>query len=67
MQKRHLAQAEQHLIQGAKHIAAQEQLVTDMSRLGYDTTEARKLLNNFYASQVLHTRHRDHIRKELEE
>jgi len=67
MQRRHLAQGEQHVAQGMKHIAIQERIVADMSRLGYDTTEAWKLLNNFYAAQTLHTQHRDCILKELEE
>jgi type II secretory pathway predicted ATPase ExeA len=67
MQRRHLAQAERHIAQGAKHIAKQELMVADLGRLGYDTTEARKLLDNFYASQVLHMQHRDRILEELGE
>lgn len=60
-----LEEAERHVAQGLRHIAAQEQIVANFSRLGYDTTEARRLLDNFYASQVQHTHHRDRILQQL--
>lgn len=60
-----LEEAERHVAQCLRHIAAQEQIVTNFSRLGYDTTEARRLLANFYASQVQHTHHRDRILQQL--
>jgi hypothetical protein len=62
-----LAQTERHVAHGARHIADQEQIATDLARLGHDTTEARKLLDNFYTTQVQHIQHRNRIRKELEE
>ena len=65
MQIRHLEQAERHVVQGARHIAEQEERVADLARQGHDAMEARKLLNNFYSSQVLHVEHRDRILKEL--
>jgi hypothetical protein len=67
MQFRHLEQAERHIAQGERHIAEQEERVADLARLGADTAEARKLLDNFYASQAQHIQHRDRILKELEE
>ncbi|MGX9427994.1 hypothetical protein [Bradyrhizobium sp. LeoA1S1] len=67
MHKRLLEQAERHVAQGQRHIAEQEERVAELARLGADTTEARKLLDNFYASQAQHIRHRDRILKELEE
>jgi hypothetical protein len=67
MELRHLEQAERHVVEGARRIAEQEERVDDLARNGHDTTEARKLLNNFYASQAQHIQHRDLIRKMLEE
>ena len=66
MQLRHLEQAERHVSQGARHIAEQEDRITHLVRLGQDTAEARKLLDNLYSSHVLHIQHRDRILKELE-
>jgi hypothetical protein len=65
MELRHLEQAERHIAQGIRHIAEQEERIADLVRLGADTTVARKLLENFYASQVQHIQHRDRIRQEL--
>jgi ferritin len=64
---RHLKEAERHVAEGEKHIALQEQIVADLARVGHDTVEARKLLDNFYASQVQHIQHRDRILRELEQ
>jgi predicted XRE-type DNA-binding protein len=65
MRIQHLEQAERHIAQVARHIAIQELIVSDMARLGHDTTEARKLLENFYAFQAQHIQHRDRLRLEL--
>jgi hypothetical protein len=65
MQLRHLEEAERHVAQGERHIAEQEERIADLARHGHDTTEARRLLNNFYASQVQHNR--DRIRKDLKQ
>ena len=64
---RHLEQAERHVALGKRHIADQEQRVADLARSGHDTTEARKLLDNFYATQVQHIQHRDRILMELKQ
>jgi hypothetical protein len=40
-------------------------MVADLARLGLNTIEARKLLDNFYTTQVLHAQHRERILKEL--
>lgn len=66
MQFRHLEEAERHVAQGRRHIAEQEERITDLAREGHDTTGARKLLDNFYVTQMMHIQHRDRIRKELE-
>ena len=65
MLRRHLEQAQRHVAQGERHIAEQELRINDLARLGQDTTEAHKLLDNFYASQVQHIQHRDRILREL--
>ena len=65
MLQRHLEEAERHVAQGQRHIAEQELRISDLARLGQDTTEARKLLETFYASQVQHVQHRDRLRREL--
>jgi ferritin len=67
MELRHLEQAERHIAEGEQHIAEQEDRIADLARMGADTTEARKLLDNFYASQAQHIQHRDRILKELEQ
>lgn len=67
MELRHLEQAERHIAEGYRHIFEQEDRVADLAGKGHDTTEARKLLDNFYASQALHIAHRDMIRRELGE
>lgn len=64
---RNLTEAEQHIAQGERHIAEQEDLINRLVQKGHETTEAWKLLENFYATQVLHVQHRDRIRKQLEQ
>ncbi|WP_265441189.1 hypothetical protein [Bradyrhizobium sp. SEMIA] len=66
MQQRHLEQAERHIAQGKRHIDEQEERIAALARIGADTTEARKLLNNFYATQAQHIEHRARILRELE-
>jgi hypothetical protein len=62
-----LQQAERHVAQGERHIAGQEERIAQLARRGADTTEAQRLLNNFFALQIQHIQHRDRIRKELVE
>jgi hypothetical protein len=66
LQKR-LEEAERHVAQGRRHIAEQEERVAGLARLGADMTEARKLLDNFYASQAQHIQHRDRILADLKD
>ncbi|RXH40855.1 hypothetical protein XH94_10930 [Bradyrhizobium zhanjiangense] len=67
MHVQHLEEAERHIAQGEGHIVEQEDRIANLARDGHDTTEARKLLDNFYATQMLHIQHRDRIREELEQ
>jgi hypothetical protein len=57
MQLRHLEQAERHIAQGERQIAEQEARIADLARRGSDTTDAQRLLNNFFATQMLHIAH----------
>jgi len=66
MQLRHLEKAERHIAEGMRHIAEQELRIEELARHGADLTEARKLLDNFYAMQTQHIAHRDRIRNALE-
>lgn len=66
MQLRHLEEAERHIAEGERHIAEQEERIEDLARFGHDLAQAKILLENFYASQVLHIQHRDRILRELE-
>jgi hypothetical protein len=67
MELRHLEQAERHIAQGERHIAEQEERIAKLASLGVDTTEAQKLLNNFFANQIEHIRHRNRIHEQLEQ
>ena len=67
MELRHLEEARRHIAQGERHIAEQEIRITDLARQGHDTTQARRLLDNFYALQVLHIQHRERIVRELQQ
>jgi hypothetical protein len=64
---RYLEQAERHVAQAERHIADQEERVLHLARAGHSVASARKLLDNFYASQALLIQHRDQIRAELEQ
>ena len=65
MQLRHSEEAERHVARGKRHIAEQEQRIAELDRDGHDTTQARRLLQNFRDLQVQHVEHRDHILREL--
>ncbi|TGN86843.1 hypothetical protein EOW77_0016285 [Bradyrhizobium yuanmingense] len=51
--------------EATRHIAEQEQRVANSVRNGYDTTQAQKLLDNFYESHTHHIADRDRILGEL--
>lgn len=62
---KHLAMTEQHIAEGRKTIARQEQLVADLDRDGHDTTMALALLRQFQVTMAAHIDHRDRLRAEL--
>ena len=62
---RHLADAEEHVAQGVRHIVEQEARIKELNRDGHDTTEARRLLTLFVETQVQHVEHRDRLLGDL--
>ncbi len=62
----YLEQAERHIALAKRQIAAQEQMIANLDRLGRDTTEARRLLDTFHMAQAQYVHHRDRVLKELE-
>ena len=61
----HLAQAEEHVALGNRHIVRQRELIAELARDGHDTAEAKTLLASFEEMQTLHLQHRDRLRHEL--
>jgi hypothetical protein len=61
----HLAQAERHVVEGARHIERQHEIIQELERDGHDTTAARELLAALERTQVLHLEGRDRLRSEL--
>jgi arginine repressor len=64
--QRHLAQAEDHIILGERHIVRQRELVAELEQKGHDTTEAKRLLAEFEELQVMHLADCDRLRRELD-
>ena len=63
--QRWLAQAEDFVRQGEKHLSRQRNLVERMERSGHDAGLARDLLAIFEEWQIAHLAHRDRLRREL--
>ena len=63
----HLALADRHIAQGARHIVQQEELLTYLRSKGLPTTAAEKLLALFNETQVEHRKHRKAIAVALKE
>ena len=63
----HLEQARRHVADGDKHVARQRQLVAKLDRDGHDSSEARRLLEQFEELLRLHIQDRDRLIKELSE
>ena len=61
----HLAEAEQHVALGERHIARQVQIIDELARAGHDLSLAFALLDNYCELQVCHLAHRDRMRKQL--
>jgi hypothetical protein len=68
VQLAYLAQAEQRIATGIRHIEKQEQIIADLKRNGRDVAAALavELLTIFRRTQDHDVAHRDRILKELE-
>jgi hypothetical protein len=67
MVKRHLEQAEEHVVCGEAHIAHQKTIVAELERDGHvqAAATARALLATFEDTQLSHVQDRDRLRAEL--
>lgn len=65
MERRHLAQAEEHVATGERRIARHRSLVAELERGRHDTAEAKKLLDRFEETQALHVASLKTIQSEL--
>ncbi|QRM34148.1 hypothetical protein [Microvirga sp. VF16] len=61
-EREHLILADQHLAAGKRRIAKQIILIQNMTQRGQDTTEAKKLLQNFEDTLEIWYVHRGLIR-----
>jgi hypothetical protein len=67
MLRRDLAKAEIHVRDGARHVAHQQAIVTELESHGHDTALARELLASLRNMQVTHQADRDRIAREIED
>ncbi|WFU37586.1 hypothetical protein QA640_24240 [Bradyrhizobium sp. CB82] len=58
--RQHLAEAEQHVALGKRHIARQVEIIDELARAGHDTGLALDVLDSYRQLQVSHLAHRDH-------
>ena len=57
----HLAQVERHIARGFVHLARQRELIAEQDRAGYDTEEARAILDTLMQTQVVHQEDRERL------
>lgn len=67
MHMRHLAEAEQAVADGARHLVEQERRVAKLRSDGHDVKRAEELLATFQETQAQHIAHRDLILRELDQ
>jgi hypothetical protein len=61
---KHLAQVEEHVALGDRHLSRQREIIARLARGGHDTAAAVALLKQFEEIQELHCAHRDRLIKE---
>jgi hypothetical protein len=61
----HLAQANDHVERGEKHVRRQRELIGELERDGHDSTSAKALLVQFEQILAMHKTDRDRIAREL--
>jgi hypothetical protein len=57
--------AERHVLEGARHIGKQKQIIAKLERDGHDATTARNTLEVFEEAQELHIADRARLLREL--
>jgi hypothetical protein len=67
MELEHLAIAERAVLEGERHIAREEQMLSDLDRAGHDTKLAQETLDSLRRMQAAHVAHRDLLLKMLQE
>ena len=65
MERRHLAEADQHIEEAEVRIARQKALIAELATDGHDTREAEKLLGIFITTLNTMQEHRGTILREL--
>ena len=63
----HLAIAERAIAFGERHIAREEQLISDLDRAGRETKLALAVLATYRLTQAEHVRHRDLLLEMLQQ
>lgn len=59
-----LEMAQRHVLQGAKHILRQREIIGLLRARGQSTAMSEDLLATFEDTQILHCRHLDELRRE---
>jgi len=62
---RHLAQTEEHIRLGARNIARQEEIISELEAHGHDSVQARRMLANFEEAQSIALAEREMVKEEL--
>lgn len=62
----HVLRAEQHAIEGERHLALQGEIVATLESACHNTTQALRLLAQFEEIQALHIANRDRLRNAFE-
>jgi hypothetical protein len=61
----HLAKAEQHVVDGERHVRNQRKIVVQREQRGGDPAEPKRLLALFEEVQAMHVAHRDRLADEV--
>jgi hypothetical protein len=62
-----LAQAEEHILQGERHIRRQRRIIAEFRVRSRDATLVNELLDGFNETQAMHIAERDRLQRELAE
>jgi hypothetical protein len=62
----HLAEAEERVLLGYRHVKRQGEIIAELEREGQDATQSKALLATFQMSLRMHIANRDRLIEELE-